>query len=67
LVHFQLTTRRYVPEDRTIHNHRCRGLKSHRVCFLYEYFCILTSCSCKFCQHWCGIIIFYYWIKIYSH
>jgi hypothetical protein len=26
-VHFQRTTRRYVPEDRTLHNHRCENLK----------------------------------------
>jgi hypothetical protein len=24
---FQLSTRRYIPEDRTLHNHRCENLK----------------------------------------
>jgi hypothetical protein len=28
-VEFQLTTRRYIPEDRTLHNHRCENLKSY--------------------------------------
>jgi hypothetical protein len=28
-VGFQRTTRRYIPEDRTHHNHRCENLKSH--------------------------------------
>jgi hypothetical protein len=26
---FQRTTRRYIPEDRTLHNHRCENLKSY--------------------------------------
>jgi hypothetical protein len=26
--HFQRTTRRYIPEDRTLHNHRCENLRS---------------------------------------
>jgi hypothetical protein len=28
-VDFQRTTRRYTPEDRTLHNHRCEDLKSY--------------------------------------
>jgi hypothetical protein len=28
-VNFQLTTRRYISEDRTLHNHRCDNLKSY--------------------------------------
>jgi hypothetical protein len=28
-VHFLRTTRRYIPEDRTRHNHRCENLKSY--------------------------------------
>jgi hypothetical protein len=32
-VEFQQTTRRYIPEDRKLHNHRCENLKS------YESFC----------------------------
>jgi hypothetical protein len=31
LVHFQRTTWRYVPEDRTLHNHGCKNLKSYTV------------------------------------
>jgi hypothetical protein len=30
-VGFQRTTPRYIPEDRTLHNHRCENLKSYRV------------------------------------
>jgi hypothetical protein len=30
---FQQTTRRYIPEDSTFHNHRCENLKSYvRTC-----------------------------------
>jgi hypothetical protein len=28
-VDFQRTTQRYIPEDSTLHNHRCENLKSH--------------------------------------
>jgi hypothetical protein len=28
-VDFQLTTRRYIPEHRTLYNHRCDSLKSY--------------------------------------
>jgi hypothetical protein len=28
-VDFQRTTRRYIPEDSTLHNHRCENLKSY--------------------------------------
>jgi hypothetical protein len=28
-VDFQQTTRRYIPEDSTFHNHRCENLKSY--------------------------------------
>jgi hypothetical protein len=31
-VDFQRTTRRYIPEDRTVHNHPCENLKSY-ICF----------------------------------
>jgi hypothetical protein len=37
-VYFQRTTRRYIPEDRSIHNHRCENLKFCIVlfvCFLF--------------------------------
>jgi hypothetical protein len=35
-VDFQRTTRRYIPEDRTIYNHRCENLKSC-ICFSCLY------------------------------
>jgi hypothetical protein len=28
-VDFQWTTRRYIPKDRTLHNHRCDDMQSH--------------------------------------
>jgi hypothetical protein len=28
-VHIQRTTRRYIPDDSTLHSHRCENLKSH--------------------------------------
>jgi hypothetical protein len=28
-VGYQRITRRYIPEDDTLHNHRCKNLKSH--------------------------------------
>jgi hypothetical protein len=30
-VDFQRTTRRYIPEDRTLHNHRCENIRSYTV------------------------------------
>jgi hypothetical protein len=36
-VDFQHATRRYIPEDRTLHNHRCENLKSYNslsLCFI---------------------------------
>jgi hypothetical protein len=30
-VDFQRTTRPYIPEDRTLHNHRCENLKPYMV------------------------------------
>jgi hypothetical protein len=35
LVDFQRATQRYVPEDRTLHNHRCENHKSHTVGSLF--------------------------------
>jgi hypothetical protein len=31
----QRTTRRYIPEDGTLHNHRCENLKSYMISFLW--------------------------------
>jgi hypothetical protein len=30
-VDFQQATRRYIPEDRTFHNHRCENFKSNNL------------------------------------
>jgi hypothetical protein len=30
-IHFQWTTWCYIPEDSTLHNHRCENLKSYKV------------------------------------
>jgi hypothetical protein len=34
-VDFQRTKRRYIPEDSTLHNHRCENLKSYAVLNLF--------------------------------
>jgi hypothetical protein len=42
---FQLTGRRYKPEDRNLHNHRCENLKSYDIriyCFRTRW-CVLKS------------------------
>jgi hypothetical protein len=54
-VDFQRTTRRYIPEDGTLHNHRCGNLKSYLV-FLYReathrYFRRLGS-ACHLLSRW---------------
>jgi hypothetical protein len=28
---FQRTTQRFIPEDKTLHNHRCENLKSYNI------------------------------------
>jgi hypothetical protein len=47
-VDFQRVTRRYIPEDKTLHNHRCENLKSyfHLSVLLHPpfYFSVLLSC-----------------------
>jgi hypothetical protein len=35
-VHFQQTTRRYIPEDSTLHNHCCENLKSYKWDFCWQ-------------------------------
>jgi hypothetical protein len=42
LVHFQLPTRRYIPEDTTLRNHSCENLKS---CMNLKCFQNLALCS----------------------
>jgi hypothetical protein len=36
-VDFQDNTRRYIPEDSTLHNHRCENLKSYIVLDIVFY------------------------------
>jgi hypothetical protein len=36
-IDFQLTTRPYIPEDRTLHNHRCENLNSYNQITLRKY------------------------------
>jgi hypothetical protein len=40
-VETQLTTRRHIPEDDTLHNHRCENLKSYTALLMF----ILTDFS----------------------
>jgi hypothetical protein len=35
-VDFQRTTKRYIPEARALHNHRCENLKSYNALFCFE-------------------------------
>jgi hypothetical protein len=44
---FQLTTRRYIPEDRIIHNHRCENLKSY-----------IWSCFVAWAEPWSRPVVF---------
>jgi hypothetical protein len=40
-VDFQRTTRHYIPEDRTLHNHRCKNLKSY-IIYSFIYRCVIN-------------------------
>jgi hypothetical protein len=40
-VDFQRTTRRYIPEDSSLHNHRCENLKS------YNFRVVYTNCRTR--------------------
>jgi hypothetical protein len=63
LVNFQWTTQRYIPEDRTLHNHCCENLKSYfwnrvfqtnlKKCFYPSMF--LSGCNIEQEGHllWC--------------
>jgi hypothetical protein len=35
-IYFHLSTRRYIPEDRTIHNRRCENLESYKISTNYN-------------------------------
>jgi hypothetical protein len=37
-VDFQWTTRRYIPEDSTLHNHRYENLKSYNILIIIQRF-----------------------------
>jgi hypothetical protein len=70
---FQGTTRRYVPEDRNLHNDRCENLKSY-ICFLsftlslsssvFLCFCVFHSFSMSFSVFYSKLIIFC-WLYLY--
>jgi hypothetical protein len=44
-VNFQRTIRRYIPEDSTLHNHRCETFKSYILVFIYLfiYLCLFND------------------------
>jgi hypothetical protein len=42
-VDFRRTTLRYIPEDRTIHNHRSESLKPNILVKLYVYSCFVVE------------------------
>jgi hypothetical protein len=39
-VETQRTTRRYTPEDDTLHNHRCENIKSYSITDLFSSICL---------------------------
>jgi hypothetical protein len=50
-IDFQRTTRRYIPEDSTLHNHYCKNLKSYMtLCVSYEVGTELLFFSSVFSQ-----------------
>jgi hypothetical protein len=42
----QRTTWRYIPEDRTLHNHRCENLKSDTVYVVIKQHIIMDDLTC---------------------
>jgi hypothetical protein len=50
----QRTTRRHIPEDDTLHNHRCENLKSYVTVFVCSFMpeesrsCQQSSCNCQY-------------------
>jgi hypothetical protein len=73
-VDFQRTTRRYIPEYKSLHYHRCENLKSYKLClvliwFFYLSFLYLLPMSISFlCPHACscplGYPMFYLLISL---
>jgi hypothetical protein len=61
---FQLTTRRYIPEDSTLHNHRCENLKSYilLLCLATVWLCIVSKCA-----RLCCLIHLLLWGVLGSH
>jgi hypothetical protein len=45
-VNFQRTTRRYIPEDRTLYNHRYENLKSYIFYFIVSIFLVSVELHC---------------------
>jgi hypothetical protein len=43
----QRTTRRYIPEDRTLHNDRCENFKSYMFLSVPPNYYMMTYCSSK--------------------
>jgi hypothetical protein len=48
VVYFQRTTRRYIPEDRTLYNHRCENLNSCIICYVFLIPSKQTTCLILF-------------------
>jgi hypothetical protein len=46
-VNFEQTTRLYIPEDRTHHNHRCESLKTY-IFLIYKYVLVFLCASWQF-------------------
>jgi hypothetical protein len=42
-IDFQQSSRRYIPEERNHHNHRCENLKSYLVYFIRVCFLLISS------------------------
>jgi hypothetical protein len=56
-VAFQWTTRRYIPENSTVRNHRCVNLKSYICCILLADMYLISPVDCFgiFCE---GLFMF---------
>jgi hypothetical protein len=46
-VGFQRTTRRYIPEDNTLSNHRCESLKSYMITVCSSFCIVLRVMLCR--------------------
>jgi hypothetical protein len=65
-VDFQQTTRRYIPEDSSLHNHRCENLKSFiEYIFLFHTSLVLHNLSLLLLLCIKLLIIYYLWITMF--